>query len=77
MAVDLGEVRGTLAGDPGQGPERRQPGAVHPAPDDLGRPLTHGKVAAECAVGNEDGAYKVSVDAVQVLKDVGFPLGRR
>lgn len=30
--------------------------------DDEGRPLTYGKVAAVCVVGNEYGAHKVSAD---------------
>ncbi|PSM44994.1 NADPH-dependent oxidoreductase [Streptomyces dioscori] len=42
--------------------------------DDEGRPLTYGKVAAVCVVGNEDGAHKVSADLFQGLNDVGFSL---
>ncbi|MFF3694054.1 flavodoxin family protein [Streptomyces sp. NPDC002221] len=42
--------------------------------DDQGRPLTYGKVAAVCVVGNEDGAHKVSADLFQGLNDVGFSL---
>ena len=42
--------------------------------DDEGRPLTYGKVAAVCVVGNEDGAHKVSSDLFQGLNDVGFCL---
>ncbi|WP_406259670.1 NAD(P)H-dependent oxidoreductase [Actinacidiphila glaucinigra] len=42
--------------------------------DDQGRPLTYGKVAAVCVVGNEDGAHKVSADLFQALNDVGFSL---
>ncbi|MFF7213005.1 flavodoxin family protein [Streptomyces sp. NPDC008238] len=42
--------------------------------DDQGRPLTYGKVAAVCVVGNEDGAHKVSADVFQALNDVGFSL---
>jgi len=42
--------------------------------DDQGRPLTYGKVAAVCVVGNEDGAHKVSADVFQALNDVGFTL---
>ncbi|MFE4861151.1 flavodoxin family protein [Streptomyces sp. NPDC056670] len=42
--------------------------------DDEGRPLTYGKVAGVCVVGNEDGAHKVSADLFQALNDVGFSL---
>ncbi|MGW7097861.1 flavodoxin family protein [Streptomyces sp. NPDC054838] len=42
--------------------------------DDQGRPLTYGKAAAVCVVGNEDGAHKVSADLFQGLNDVGFSL---
>ncbi|MFG3281376.1 flavodoxin family protein [Streptomyces sp. NPDC048111] len=42
--------------------------------DEEGRPLTYGKVAAVCVVGNEDGAHKVSADLFQGLNDVGFSL---
>ncbi|MFJ2401135.1 flavodoxin family protein [Streptomyces xanthochromogenes] len=42
--------------------------------DDEGRPLTYGKVAAVCVVGNEDGAHKVSADMFQGLNDLGFSL---
>ncbi|MGW2866030.1 flavodoxin family protein [Streptomyces sp. NPDC001205] len=42
--------------------------------DDQGRPLTYGKVAGVCVVGNEDGAHKVSADLFQGLNDVGFTL---
>ncbi|MCX5588824.1 flavodoxin family protein [Streptomyces erythrochromogenes] len=42
--------------------------------DDEGRPLTYGKVAAVCVVGNEDGAHHVSADLFQGLNDVGFSL---
>ncbi|MFJ8043743.1 flavodoxin family protein [Kitasatospora sp. NPDC096147] len=42
--------------------------------DDHGRPLTYGKVAAVCVVGNEDGAHHVSAEVFQGLNDVGFTL---
>ncbi|WP_405445348.1 flavodoxin family protein [Streptomyces erythrochromogenes] len=42
--------------------------------DQEGRPLTYGKVAAVCVVGNEDGAHHVSADLFQGLNDVGFSL---
>ncbi|WP_314250800.1 flavodoxin family protein [Streptomyces sp. DSM 40907] len=42
--------------------------------DDEGRPLTYGKAAAVCVVGNEDGAHKVGADLFQGLNDVGFSL---
>ncbi|MFF5701016.1 flavodoxin family protein [Streptomyces sp. NPDC012794] len=42
--------------------------------DEEGRPLTYGKVAGVCVVGNEDGAHKVSADLFQGLNDVGFTL---
>ncbi|MEU3727377.1 NAD(P)H-dependent oxidoreductase [Streptomyces sp. NPDC031705] len=42
--------------------------------DEEGRPLTYGKVAGICVVGNEDGAHKVSADLFQGLNDVGFTL---
>lgn len=42
--------------------------------DDMGRPLTFGKVAAAVVVGNEDGAHKISADLFQSLNDLGFSL---
>jgi hypothetical protein len=42
--------------------------------DDLGRPLTYGKVAIVAVVGNEDGAHKISADLFQGLNDVGFTI---
>ncbi|GAA3506921.1 flavodoxin family protein [Streptomyces showdoensis] len=42
--------------------------------DDEGRPLTYGKAAAVCVVGNEDGAHHVSAELFQGLNDVGFTL---
>lgn len=42
--------------------------------DEEGRPLTYGKVAAVCVVGNEDGAHKVNADIFQGLNDLGFSL---
>jgi multimeric flavodoxin WrbA len=42
--------------------------------NDRGQPLTYGKVAAACIVGNEDGAHAVSADLFQALNDVGFSI---
>lgn len=42
--------------------------------NDKGQPLTYGKVAAVCVVGNEDGAHAVSAALFQVLNDVGFTI---
>ncbi|MDI3419106.1 flavodoxin family protein [Streptomyces luteolus] len=42
--------------------------------DDQGRPVTYGKVAGVCVVGNEDGAHHVSAELFQGLNDVGFTL---
>ncbi|WP_306329262.1 flavodoxin family protein [Streptomyces venezuelae] len=42
--------------------------------DDEGRPLTYGKAAAVCVVGNEDGAHHVSAELFQGLNDVGFSI---
>jgi multimeric flavodoxin WrbA len=42
--------------------------------DDLGRPLTFGKVAVAAVVGNEDGAHHICAVLFQVLNDVGFTI---
>ncbi|MEJ7629619.1 MAG: NAD(P)H-dependent oxidoreductase [Nocardioidaceae bacterium] len=42
--------------------------------NDLGQPLTYGKVAAACIVGNEDGAHAISAAPYQGLNDVGFSI---
>jgi len=42
--------------------------------DDNGNLLTYGKVAAVLIVGNEDGAHKVTADALQALNDLGFTI---
>ncbi len=42
--------------------------------DDRGRPLTFGKVAAVCALGNEDGAHAITADVYQGLSDIGFTI---
>jgi multimeric flavodoxin WrbA len=42
--------------------------------NDKGQPLTYGKVAAACVVGNEDGAHAISADLFQALNDVGFSI---
>lgn len=42
--------------------------------NDKGQPLTYGKVAAVCVVGNEDGAHAISAAAFQALNDVGYTI---
>lgn len=42
--------------------------------NDKGQPLTYGKVAAVCVVGNEDGAHAVSAAVFQGLSDMGFTI---
>jgi multimeric flavodoxin WrbA len=42
--------------------------------DAEGRPTLFGKVAIVAAVGNEDGAHKISADVFQALDDVGYTI---
>lgn len=42
--------------------------------DEARRPALTGKVAMVAAVGNEDGAHKVTADLFQALNDVGYSL---
>jgi multimeric flavodoxin WrbA len=42
--------------------------------NDKGQPLTFGKVAAVCVVGNEDGAHAITAAAFQGLNDIGFTI---
>ncbi|WP_109471922.1 flavodoxin family protein [Ornithinimicrobium cavernae] len=42
--------------------------------NDKGQPLTFGKVAAVCVVGNEDGAHAITASAFQGLNDMGFTI---
>ena len=43
-------------------------------PDDQGRPIMSGRVAAIAVVGNEDGAHHVVAEVAPGLTDVGFTL---
>ncbi|WP_153394465.1 flavodoxin family protein [Ornithinicoccus halotolerans] len=42
--------------------------------NDKNQPLTFGKVAAVCVVGNEDGAHAITASAFQGLNDMGFTI---
>lgn len=42
--------------------------------NEQGQPLTFGKVALVCVVGNEDGAHAITATAYQGLSDVGFTI---
>lgn len=42
--------------------------------NDKGQPMTFGKVAVACVVGNEDGAHAITAAAFQGLNDIGFTI---